>query len=100
MTQKLLCLGAVCALLFVFATANVANAENAAPAAAAPCAYACAMPCQANPCFYPPVAYRVGLFGHIRPVVYAPVVRPVYVAPRFAYPAYVPYRACPPYYAW
>jgi hypothetical protein len=103
MTQKLLCLCAVCALLFVFATANVANAEGGAATAGCPCAFA-AGPCKlANPC-YPPVAYRVGWFGAVRPVVYAPVYRapvyrPVHIAPRF----YAPYYrgvACPPYYGW
>ena len=35
MTQKLFCLCAAAALLFAFATANVANAQDAAPAEAA-----------------------------------------------------------------
>ena len=110
MTQKLFCLCAVCALLFVFATANVASAETvvapSAPAATAcPCGLAAAPGCTFSQCC-PPVAYRVGLFGAIRPVVYAPVYRPVYVPPRYVYPPrYVcpPYRpvvACPPYYCW
>jgi hypothetical protein len=100
MTQKLCCLCAACALLFVFATANVANAEGVdAPADDCPCGHVAA-PCCVNPC-YPPVAYRVGLFGVVRPVVYAPAYRPVYLPPRYVYPPYVPYRpACAPYYVW
>jgi len=112
MTQKLLGLCAVCALLFVFATANVASAEEAGAASAdCPCGHTVA-PCKcanpyAHPCCppvascCPPVAYRVGLFGVVRPVVYAPVARPVYFPPRYVYPPYVPCRpACPPYYVW
>ena len=101
MIQKLFCLSAVCALLFVFATANVASAHEAGDPADCP---SCTLPCQfANPCC-PPVAYRVGPRGFVRPVVYAPayrvpVYRPVYVAPRHLY---APYRAVafPAYYAW
>ena len=105
MTQKLFCLCAVCALLFVFATANIASAEEAAPGGC-PCGVSHAAPCNpcgCNPCAYnpccPPVSYRVGLFGVVRPVYYAPVYRPVYVAPRYYY---APFRAaypvgCPPY---
>lgn len=119
MKQKLLCFGAIFALLFVFATANVASAdEAAAPAAGCPCGLAAA-PCHCGHCC-PPVTYRVGLFGALRPVVCAPAcapvvcaptvcapvvrplcVRPVYTPARCVYPTTCfPYRACPPYYAW
>jgi len=98
MTQKLFCLCAVCALFFVFATANVVCADEAA-AICAPCGVAHAAPCSVNPCYVPPVAYRVGFFGVVRPVVYAPVYRPVYAAPRYYY---APYRRPVgfPVYAW
>jgi len=101
MTQKLFCLCAVCALLFVFAAANVASAEEASAAPAdCPCGHVAAPCCHVNPCC-PSVTYRVGLFGVVRPVVYAPVYRPVYLPPRYVYPPYVPCRpACPPYYVW
>ena len=86
MTQKLFCL--CVALLFAFVTLNVASAEEVQAGAAdcpcvkvAPC-FACAGPCKFNSCC-PPVNYRVGLFGVVRPVVYAPVYRPVYYPPRF-----------------
>jgi len=101
MTQKLLCVCAFCALLFVFATANVASADEAVAPAGCPCGVSHVAPCGYNPCC-PPVAYRVGLFGVVRPIVYAPVYRPVYVAPRFYYAPYravCPPVACPPY-AW
>ena len=104
MTQKLFCLCAVCALLLVFATANVASAQEVAPAAC-PCGVAvCPGKCF-NPCC-PPVAYRVGLFGAIRPVVCAPAYyapaacyAPTYCAPVCRPPVYRPYwgpRCCPP----
>ena len=84
MTKKLFCLCA--ALIFAFAAMNVANAHSAAgdcPCAApckcaapcAPCAAPCAAPCYypaAYPYYYPPVAYRVGFFGCVRPVVAYP----------------------------
>ena len=100
MTQKMLCLCAAAALLFVFATANVSSAQDPIPAPSAPLACPCefaSIPCQwgcARCCVpgCPAVTYRVGLFGAIRPVVYAPVYRPVYTA-RLA-PRYV----CPPPY--
>ena len=106
MFQKLFCLSAVCALLFVFATANTASAQSAGAPADCPCAIT-ASPCQfANPCC-PPVAYRVGP-RFVRPVVYAPVYRvpvyrapvyrPVYVAPKHVYAPRV--VAFPAYYAW
>ena len=98
MTQKLLCVCAVCTLLFVFAATNVACAEEAA-AACPPCVVAHAAPCNVNPCYVPPVAYRVGLFGAVRPVFYAPVYRPVYVAPRY-YHAPHRYPVGFPVYAW
>ena len=108
MTQKLLCLCAVCALFFVFATANVANADDVvAPVAGCPCGMA---KCYFNPCC-PPTAYRVGMFGAVRPIgcapvcapicppVYAPICPPVYrpvvMAPRY----YRPW-ACAPGYCW
>ena len=99
MTQKLFCLCAVCALLFVFATANVASAEEVGAPAGCPCDYVAA-PCKFVTPACPPVAFRVGLFGVVRPVVYAPVYRPVYYPPRYVYPRYAPYRAYPPFYAW
>jgi len=102
MTQKLFYLCATCALLFAFATVNVASAQDIDPVAVAgcPCATPCKPACSYDPCC-PPVSYRVGLFGVVRPVVYAPVYRPVYFPARFVAPAYVPYRpACPPYYCW
>jgi len=121
MTQKLLCLCAAVALLIAFSTANVASAQNGAPMpepsapVACPCEYGpVAVPCRIGcyrgigcyrapwfaPGCPPAVTYRVGLFGHIRPVVHAPVVyrpvpvvpvcRPAYV-PRLAYPCATPY---------
>jgi hypothetical protein len=115
MTQKLIC-SCLVAMLFAFAAVSTACAEETkaaandtvvatAPAAGCPCGYvhtAPGCPCgHARACFdpcRPPVNYRVGLFGVIRPVVYAPVYRPVYYpAPvRYRYPACVP---CAPY-AW
>jgi hypothetical protein len=114
MTQKLLCLCAAVALLIAFSTANVASAQNGAPMpepsapVACPCEYApVAVPCRTGcyrrigcyrapwfaPGCPPVVTYRVGLFGHLRPVVHAPVYRPVpvfYHAPVVYRPAYVP----------
>ena len=97
MTQKLFCLCAVCALLLVFATANVASAQESAPAAC-PCGVAvCPGKCFNSCC--PPVAYRVGLFGAIRPVFYAPAYyaptcyAPTYCAPVYRPPVYRPYCA-------
>ena len=84
MTQKLFCL--CVALLFAFVTLNVATAEETqAGPAGCPCVkvmpgFACPTPCKFN--CYPPT-YRVGLFGVVRPVVYAPVYRPVYYPPRY-----------------
>ena len=113
----MLCLCATVALLFVFATANVASAQEAAgpetgAAVACPCEFApAAVPCRWG-CAYPQcvkacppvVSYRVGLFGHIRPVVQAPVYRPVpvrFAAPVCAPPVYVAPRfvaaPCPAY---
>ena len=111
MTRKLLCLCAACALFFVFATANVASAEDveapAAVTAGCPCGMT-ACPLQFNPCCAP--TYRIGLFGVVRPVVYAPVMRPVYVPQRVvcpvavpclrAYPANYGYGGCYGCYAW
>ena len=108
MTQKLFCLCGAVALLFALATVNVASAQDGAVAAVGcPCVVK-AGPCQfANPCDQP-IAYRVGLFGVVRPVTYAPAYYPGYCA----YPGYygyrpvvrpfVPYRAvaCPPAYCW
>ena len=98
MTQKLFCL--CVALLFAFVTLNVASAEEVqAGAAACPCVkavpgFACSTPCQFNPCC-PPVNYRIGLFGVVRPVVYAPVYRPVYYPPRYVRaPYYYPAPVC------
>ena len=107
MTQKLFCLCAAAALLFVFATANVASAQEAAHPAGCPCALTAA-PCPfVVPGCPPALTYRIGPFGAIRPVVYAPVyrppvVRPVYVPPRYfrAVACPPPIVACPPYYAW
>jgi len=80
--MKMFCL--CVALLFAFATVNVANAQEAAAgcpcavqpackvvAPCAPCAAPCA-PCYpaAYPYYYP--AYRVGFFGCVRPVVAYP----------------------------
>ena len=98
MTQKLFCL--CVALLFAFVTLNVASAEEVqAGAAACPCVKVtavCPSPCPA-PCTFacPPVGYRVGLFGVVRPVVYAPVYRPVYYPPRYLrVPYYYPAPVC------
>ena len=95
MTQKLFCL--CVALLFAFVTLNVANAQEVqAGAADCPCAKVVAgYPCPA-PCNFgcPPMGYRVGLFGVVRPVVYAPVYRPVYYPTRYVR---VPYCAPAPY---
>jgi len=115
MNRKLLCLCAAVALLFAISTANVASAQEGAPAApaACPCEFApAAVPCQwaCKPAPWvkgcpPVVTYRVGPFGAIRPVVHTPVHRPVYVAPRlapwYAHPAYVvPSRVVVPHRAW
>ena len=105
MTQKMLCLCAAVALLFAFATTNVASAqESAVPAhgvsagcpcefAPTPCPWSCCSPWLAKGgC--PAVTYRIGPLGAIRPVVYAPVYRPVYttrLAPRYVCPP-----VCPP----
>jgi len=104
MTQKLFCLCAAAALLFVFATANVASAQEIV---AAPTACPCAMaPVPCAPCKFiapgcpPTFGYRIGPFGAIRPVVYAapvvrvPVYRPVFVPRHHRVVAY------PPYYCW
>ena len=115
MTQKLFGLCAAAALLFAFATANVASAGEpvVAPTGCCPCVATTVVPCQfacppvrtwhhtwrvhplyVNPCV-PCVTYRVGPFGGIRPVVTVPVYRPVYVVPRvhrvhrWHYPAFV-----------
>lgn len=99
MTQKLICLCAACTLLFAFATVNVASAEEAS-AAECPCAVVnpCKVPspCAGNPC-YPPVAYRVGPFGVVRPVAYAPAFYPTYYPYRYVRAPFVPYRAVPAY---
>ena len=97
MTRKMLCLCAVVALLLAVSMASVASAQETAPAApcpcgnvgsAAPCAWGCpAAPWLGNGC-QPIVTYRVGLFGAIRPVIYAPVYRSV-----------SPWYTCPPPYA-
>ena len=91
MVKKLSCLCAVVAVLFAFAATNVVNAQEAAHAAECPCVVAKA-PCHFAPACPPVwaqracppvVAYRIGPFGAIRPVVYAPVYRPpVVIAPR------------------
>ena len=108
MTQKMLCLCAAVALLFAVATANVASAQ-VVPAPSAPvdcpCDFApapCKWACSPAPWFgkgCPPVmTYRIGPFGAIRPVVYAPVYRPVYIPPRFVAPRFVaPYPCATPY---
>ena len=103
MTQKLFGLCAACALLFAFATVNVASAEEK-PTAANGCTCGCACCTQAaapcslvQPCC-PLVTYRLGpCYKAVRPVVYVPAYRPVYVQPRYVY-APVSYRVCPPYY--
>jgi len=112
MTQKMLCLCTAVALLFVCATANVASAQDvpgvpapSTPVAACPCGTAPASCNWTCPPWFakgcpPVVTYRIGLFGHIRPVVHMPVYRPVAVRPvvvttRLA-PAPVWY-ACPTY---
>ena len=111
MTQKLFCICAAAALLVAVSTANVASAHDladpTAPVAACPCEFApapCGLVCYGKGCC-PPVTYRVGLFGVIRPVVYTPVYRPVVVPapvyrPRLVarYAACPPYPACPPVY--
>jgi len=94
MTQKLICLCAVVALLFAISTANVANANDPMPAPSAPVAcpcdfappaFPCRWACSSAPWFAPgcptAVTYRVGRFGHVRPVAYVPAYRPVVVAP-------------------
>ena len=103
MNRKLVLLCAAATLLFVFASANVASAQTAEAPAGCPCSCAVAsFPCKfATPACPPVWTYRIGPFGAIRPVVYAPVyrvpvVRPVYVPPpRFYRPV-----VCPPYYVW
>ena len=97
MTQKLFCLCAACALLFAISTVNVASAEETSStgcpcAAPAPCKIA--SPCDCNPCV-PPVAYRVGPFGVVRPVAYAPAFYPAYYPYRYVRAPFVPYRAVP-----
>ena len=108
MTKKLLCLCAVGALLFAVSMANVASAQEVMSEPGAPVACPCGVaPCNwaYSPGCCPPVTYRVGLFGYVRPVVYAPAYRPVYVAPRFAYryagpPYVVPFRPVVAPYCW
>jgi hypothetical protein len=109
MTQKLFCLCAAAALLCVFTTANVASAQKPT-AAGCPCESAAAAPCPHVACPIAPwctsgcplpVAYRVGPLGAIRPVVYAPVYRPVYVPPRYVCPPpYISYRPMYVPYCW
>jgi hypothetical protein len=75
------------------APAAPASIVSVQPGAGCPCVNPC------NPCqpYFPPVTYRVGLFGHLRPVVYAPVHRPYY------YPYYAPprhYGVYYPAYVW
>ena len=97
MSQKLFVLSAACALLFLFATANVASAQECAAVApaACPCVAVCKAPCF-NPCV-PPVTYRVGLFGVVRPVAFVPAYAPAYYPVRFVRAPYIPYRAYPAY---
>jgi len=101
MTHKMFCFCTAVALLCAFAMVNVASAQGgmsgnyepgptptADPIAACPCAVStapCGCACSTWFRGCPPVTYRVGLFGHIRPVVYTPVYRPVYV-PRYVCP--------------
>jgi len=116
MTQKLFCMCAAVALLFALATANVANAQEAAVApagcpcvfATAPCQFVCPArvctvrawhPWQVNPC-PPMVSYRVGPFGAIRPVMYAPVYRPVHVRPVHVVPRVHVHRWHTPGFVW
>ena len=107
MTQKLFCLCVAAALLFVFATVNVASAQEVATPApvGCPCAFTAApcAPCITPGC--PPFAgYRIGPFGAVRPVVYAPpvvrvpVYRPVFVPRYYRAVGYPPMVTCPPYY--
>jgi len=93
MTQKLFCL--CVALLFAFVTLNVANAqESQAGTADCPCVKVASYPAPCN-VGCPPMGYRIGLFGVVRPVVYAPVYRPVYYPPRYIrVPYYAPAPLC------
>ncbi len=92
MTKYVLCL-----MVALLLAVNVASAqEEAAPVAAGPVVvqaapmYAPYPPTCCDPCCVPPVVYRRGLFGCVRPVVVAPVVYPVY--PRYVYRGW--YRGC------
>ena len=94
MIKKLFGLCAAVALLFAFATANVANAQvGVACPTGCPCAFPAA-PCPfMAPAIFPApsTAFRVGPFGTLRPVVYTPVYRvPVVPVVR---PIYLPVRA-------
>ncbi|MDR3181343.1 MAG: hypothetical protein LBT89_00225 [Planctomycetaceae bacterium] len=102
--KNIVCLVALALAVSFAANAVAEEKQNAAPAekgtvvsvrpgADCPCVNPC-QPC--GPYYYPPVAYRVGLFGHLRPVVYAPAYRPYYYP--YHYPYYRGYY--PPAYAW
>ena len=98
MSQKLFGLCAVCALFFAFAAVDTADAQGMVEPAAGPCVTQCQPAC-CNPCCAP-VTYRVGLFGFVRPVYYAPAYYPAYYPYRFVRAPFVPYRAYPPAYCW
>ena len=108
MTQKTLYLCAAVVLLCAFATANVASAQEMRGVLPAPSAPVAVCPCEAAPvpCNWacspwfakgcpPVVTYRVGLLGHIRPVVHLPVYRPVVVRPVAVRPVVVTTRLAP-----
>ncbi|GHT24503.1 hypothetical protein FACS189419_09460 [Planctomycetales bacterium] len=108
--KNVICLFAL-ALAVTFTVDAVAEEkQDAAPEKATVVAVAPGCDCCAAPCGHPPVAgYRVGLFGGLRPVVYAPapvprpvVYAPVPVRPYYTYrPVYHPVRQFyPAYYAY
>ncbi len=99
MTRKIFAL--LLAVVFVVVATSVASAQDAGQVAApeavvvqavAPCA-TCGVYNGFNPCCAPacppPVMYRRGLFGCVRPVVVAPYCYP---APRYYYRGW--YRGC------
>ena len=83
---------AACPCVFPAAPQFVCPVRACNPCAWNPCVVTWQVrPWHVNPCM-PPVAYRIGPLGAIRPVVYAPVVRPVVVVPRvhrWHHPVYV-----------
>jgi hypothetical protein len=92
MIKKVLCLSialvAVSALASASFADDVAKEGSKGETVAVTTTAAPGCPCRlCDPC-HPPVVYHVGPFGVVRPVVYAPVFRPVYYPPRLYYRAW------------